>query len=453
MAFHKWRICPLLALVWALAPPSPALAEGLRAGAASEPLKATDDMIVGGSVFGGRSLGQEGELRATAVVLEKAPFGRFAIVTCDILMIERDLLDPVLMNIEVNHGIPASRVLINCTHTHHAPSTVTVHAYERDPVFCKEVQRGVYVAVGRAARNLQASEDDCDFLFHVGREDSVGRNSRLLMPDGSIRWKGPWEDAVRPTGPFDPELPTLAFADRKGQLRALIFNHSTHAIGTPTRRSRSPAFYGLAAQELERELGGVFSFLSGASGSTHNLGLPPADARDRVKRAVRAALTEAAKRPVERLASIKRLFSYRVRFFDEELEEKAVARYCLKNMSSRADEAIEVFRRQRKELESRQGETRQTWLQAMAIGDVAIVGVPGELFTKLGLDIKNRSPFRHTVVAQLANDWIGYLPDLDAFKLGGYQTWTGLHSRAEPGTGERIVDEVLDMLVELASEP
>ena len=97
-----------------------------------------------------------------------------------------------------------------------------------------------------------------------------------------------------------------------------------------------------------------------------------------------------------------------------------------------------------------QGEERVTWLQAILIGDVAIVGVPAEFFTKLGLDIKNRSPFRHTFIAELANDWIGYLPDLDAHKLGGYQVWTGLHSFAEPGTGERMADEAVNLLTELA---
>ena len=35
---------------------------------------------------------------------------------------------------------------------------------------------------------------------------------------------------------------------------------------------RSPSFYGLAAQELEQQLGGVVCFLEGASGSTHNIG-------------------------------------------------------------------------------------------------------------------------------------------------------------------------------------
>ena len=83
---------------------------------------------------------------------------------------------------------------------------------------------------------------------------------------------------------------------------------------------------------------------------------------------------------------------------------------------------------------------------------MAIVGVPAEFFTGLGIEIKKRSPFKETYVAELANDWIGYLPDREAHQLGGYQTWMGLHSFAEVGTGERVVDEVVDMLNELAGD-
>jgi hypothetical protein len=106
----------------------------------------------------------------------------------------------------------------------------------------------------------------------------------------------------------------------------------------------------------------------------------------------------------------------------------------------------------RKKLRPQQGQQRETWLQAMVIGDVALVGVPAEYFTVLGVNIKQRSPYKHTYIAELANDWIGYLPDREAHTLGGYQTWTGLHSFAEVGTGERIVDEVVSMLEELKDE-
>ena len=89
------------------------------------------------------------------------------------------------------------------------------------------------------------------------------------------------------------------------------------------------------------------------------------------------------------------------------------------------DLVTRVFREARLALKPQQGEERETLVQVILIGDVALVGVPAEFFTVLGMEIKRRSPFPDTYVAELANDWIGYLPDREAHRLGGYQTWTG----------------------------
>ena len=80
---------------------------------------------------------------------------------------------------------------------------------------------------------------------------------------------------------------------------------------------------------------------------------------------------------------------------------------------------------------------------------MAVVGVPGELFTLLGQEIKRRSPYRYTYVFELANDYVGYLPDTRAFERGGYQVWTGLHSFVEKGAGEAIVGEAVKLLTQL----
>ena len=85
----------------------------------------------------------------------------------------------------------------------------------------------------------------------------------------------------------------------------------------------------------------------------------------------------------------------------------------------------------------------------MLIGDIALVGIPGELFTKPGILLKRLSPFRHTYIVQLANDWIGYIPDRQAYDLGGYQVWTGFHSYIERGVGEAMVEEAVQMLCNL----
>jgi neutral ceramidase len=429
--------------------PAARSASDLHVGAAAVECIADDSMPIAGSILPGKVKGQEGKLRVVAVVLEKPGQGKLAIVACDILMITRDLLDPVVQQIEKATGIPGERVLINCTHTHHAPSAVRLHGYDRVPAFCEEVQRKIVQAVTAANTNL--SKDGCEFLFHLGHEETVGMNSRLMLGDRTIYWTGDRSDEVRPTGPFDSELPVLAFRDSNQQLKALLFNHSTHTIGVLTGAKRSPSFYGLAAQELEAELGGITSFIEGASGSTHNLSgaAPVPVAIKRIKDAVNLALSKAQPRAVDRLAAIKRPFTFKVRHFDEAKEDAAITAYTEKRMSPRAASTIEVFRKMRADLAPQQGEERTTWLQVTRLGDVALVGIPAEFFTKLGLDIKNRSPFPQTYIAELANDWIGYVPDQDAFKLGGYQVWTGFHSYCEPGTGERIVETIIEMLNEL----
>src|SRR5262249_2479644 len=112
-----------------------------------------------------------------------------------------------------------------------------------------------------------------------------------------------------------------------------------------------------------------------------------------------------------------------------------------------------IFRAMRRELAPRQDQERKTWVQVILIGDIALVGVPGEFFTQLGQEIKRRSPFRYTYVFQLANDYVGYIPDARAFDRGGYQVWMGLHSFLARGTGEAIVDEAVALLERLHPRP
>ena len=257
-------------------------------------------------------------------------------------MIERDILDRAAHRIEKSTGIPFDHILINATHTHHAPTTVTVHGYEREEAFTRQVEDKIVQAAEEAARKLTP----CTFLFRLGEESSVGKNSRLLLGDGTIYWVGPRDDAVRPTGPFDPELPVMAFRRNDGKLEAVLFNHSTHTIGVKTPGVRSPSFYGLAAQELEKERGGTVLFFEGASGSTHNLDVPTPEAITRIRQAVADALDSSRVHPVNRVNAIRDEMDVRVRHFREDDDDRAVTAYCTKRIKdeSAARSVIETFR-------------------------------------------------------------------------------------------------------------
>ena len=88
----------------------------------------------------------------------------------------------------------------------------------------------------------------------------------------------------------------------------------------------------------------------------------------------------------------------------------------------------------------------RTWVQALRIGDLGIAAVPGELLVELGLDLKARSPFSQTMVIELANDSVGYLPTRQSYEEGGYEPEASVFA---PGCGEQIVDVALDLLKQL----
>ena len=106
---------------------------------------------------------------------------------------------------------------------------------------------------GRHAFQLARLGANVVALDYSAEEMVTTRNTFGAMAEAGLR--------IEPTGPFDPQLPVLDFRDPAGRTLALLFNHSTHTIGTRSGRDvRSPSFYGLAAQELEGTLGGDLSY-------------------------------------------------------------------------------------------------------------------------------------------------------------------------------------------------
>ncbi len=98
----------------------------------------------------------------------------------------------------------------------------------------------------------------------------------------------------------------------------------------------------------------------------------------------------------------------------------------------------------------REGRPLDVEVQVVALGDeIAWVSLPGEIFVELGLEIKQDSPFRHTVIAELANGAIGYIPSRRAYAQGNYEV---VSARCAEGSGERLVDAAGRLLDELYAE-
>ena len=85
-------------------------------------------------------------------------------------------------------------------------------------------------------------------------------------------------------------------------------------------------------------------------------------------------------------------------------------------------------------------------MSVVTVGNLALVGIPGELFVELGLALKANPHVAQTFVAGYCNDLIGYIPTRAAYAEGGYEVDT---ARIAAGSGETIVETALTALAAL----
>jgi hypothetical protein len=95
----------------------------------------------------------------------------------------------------------------------------------------------------------------------------------------------------------------------------------------------------------------------------------------------------------------------------------------------------------------RKGKPFEAEVQVISLGrSIGFVALPGEIFVEHGLAIKQASPFPQTVVAELANGSVGYVPDRKAFPQGAYEV---VSSRTAAGSGEMMVESAAKQLIKL----
>ncbi len=85
-------------------------------------------------------------------------------------------------------------------------------------------------------------------------------------------------------------------------------------------------------------------------------------------------------------------------------------------------------------------------MSGIRLGNVVLVGIPGEPFTEVGVKIKDTEGFDMIMPCGLTNGYEGYFPVKAAFDEGGYEART---SRYKSGVAEAIVDCGKEILAEL----
>ena len=88
-------------------------------------------------------------------------------------------------------------------------------------------------------------------------------------------------------------------------------------------------------------------------------------------------------------------------------------------------------------------------LSLLRVGNILFAGISGEVFTEIGMKVKELSPFRHTWVITHCNGASGYLVTDNAYKEGGYEPSV---TRAMPGAEGAIIGNLVEMMYTIGTD-
>jgi neutral ceramidase len=83
-------------------------------------------------------------------------------------------------------------------------------------------------------------------------------------------------------------------------------------------------------------------------------------------------------------------------------------------------------------------------MQIFRLGDIYILGLPGEVLVEIGLEIKKRAGIEKLFIVSLSNDAIGYVCHSQAYDECGYEP--GKATELAKGAGEIMIDEALGLI-------
>lgn len=417
------------------------------------------------------------ELHVRALVLESGSV-RLALVACDLCVLPREPIDRAKELIQRHAGIPPSNILIAAVHTHSAPPAYHLFQSQPDPKYVDFLVTRIADAVRCAVNRLEPAR----IGWGVGREDRVIFYRRYFMKPGTIP-PDPFgrttdtvkmnpgignPNVIRPAGQVDPDVGVLAIEAAGGRPISVVATYALHYVGDVVDGHVSADYFGawansLAALAKAPECGAYPPFVpilfNGCSGNINNwdvmggAGGKGGKPYEKIRRVADMLAAECFRtwRNMEMRASAGLAVS------QEEIElavrlpsagDIAAARKTLAAAPKTGPytEWPHIYARETIIMSETFPRTVRLPVQAMRIGGLAFVGFPSEAFVELGREIKAKSPIQPTFIAELANAYHGYVPHLEGFDQGGYETWRAKSSYLEREAGPKLVAAVMRRL-------
>lgn len=398
----------------------------------------------------GPCAGVHDPLYLTALVAEDGGWW-VALVSCDLIGLGAAIVRRVRARVEERTGIPRDAQLFACTHTHAGPETGVIGDWvDPDPAYLRRLERHLEDVVCVAADRLEAAT--------VGWERGVchAAHNRVLARAN--------QDDTR----IDPEVLVARFESERGEPLATIVHYTCHPVAAGhENRLASADWWGVVRRELEAISTGPVVAVNGAGGDINprleKRGFAAVERTGQVVAGVAAELwarataspstgVSAARADVplpmlpmadgDRIEELWRQWEATVREHPPGSvayrSGRVIYRDFARRLSSHHWGSAPVPRYT--------GET-----QALRIGPLAIVSLPGEFFSAYGLRIKASSPAPATLIAGWSNDNLGYFPTGEAFPIGGYEMDTaaryyGYPSPWAPEAGVAVTTRAIELV-------
>jgi neutral ceramidase len=397
------------------------------------------------------------DLHAKALVMESDGI-KAAIIICDLITMPREVTQAARELIARQSAIPGDHVIIAATHTHTAP--VLFRNAPRDDFDggSSEVSRqytsSLPSQIAKAVVDADAKLMPAAIRAGKPHVENVAFNRRFWMQDGKVAWNPRKLDPniVAPAGPHDPDIGVLAFdsMDTSPKPLATFVNYAMHP-DTVGGTKISADYPGVISRAISHARPGVTIFANGCCGNLNhrNVWWPdpqkgPSEAA-RLGQSIAGAVCAALPNLIDVSAAPIRARIENVQLPLPEISDadRAEAR----ELKSKVKEAkfmqqVKMFRVL--DVLGRDGKPIEVEVQVIAAGnEIAFVALPGEIFVELGLAIKKASPFKHTILIELANTAIGYIPNRQAYAEGNYEV---MSARCAAGSGELLVDTAVKLL-------
>ena len=323
--------------------------------------------------------------------------------------------------------LESSELFLSAIHTHAGPS-LTINKEKGHPNNLEYTKR-LKVKLIEVIRKALSNMGPVNIGAGIGYSP-VGMNRRELKFDS------PGNSSIRlgrnPYGPTDKEVLVVKMTKPDGRTIAALFDYATHATCLGGKNyTISGDVLGLAEQFVEKILGDdvIAAGFAGASGDI-----------DPWFRVLPAFNTEPGWIPEPVLLGT---------MLGEEVVHtfRDIGKVSGGGEIATAFVTLELPGKPRNEDTIEKGHPPTPLnITAARVGDIAFVGIGGEVLTEIGMAIKAASPYKHTFVITHCNGAAGYLPPEHLYIEGGYEIKS---SPFAPQAADMVVKQAVKMLHEL----